>query len=98
MRILLPVFRHHDGIETMIRIQVQFSEEQIRWLKARAAQEHISVSEIVRRSVTTCLESQCDVGADERHRRAIEVVGRFASGLSDVAARHDDYLAEAYRS
>lgn len=82
----------------MIRMQVQFTEEQIRLLKARAAQEQISVSEIVRRSVTTCLQGQCDVGPNERRRRAIEVVGRFASGLTDVAARHDDYLADAYRS
>lgn len=82
----------------MIRMQVQFSEEQVRLLKARAAQEHVSVAEIVRRSVATCLQGQCDVRADERRRRAIEVAGRFASGLRDVAARHDDYLADAYRS
>lgn len=27
---------------------------------------------------------------------ALEVSGRFHSGLGDVAARHDDYLDEAY--
>jgi len=82
----------------MIRMQVQFSEEQIQQLKARATQEHVSVSEIVRRAVTAWSKGQGGVPANERRRRAIEVAGRFASGVSDVGARHDDYLAEAYRS
>ena len=77
---------------------MQFSEEQVQLLKARAAQEHVSVSEIVRRAVSAWSTGRWDVPADERRRRAIGVVGRFASGSKDVAARHDDYLAEAYRS
>ena len=82
----------------MIRMQVQFSEEQMQLLKAHAAQEQVSVSEIVRRAVTAWSKGQGGIPANERRRRAIEVVGRFASGLSDVAAQHDDYLADGYRS
>ena len=80
----------------MIRMQVQFSEEQVRWLKTRAIQEHVSVSEIVRRAVNASSKEQFNIPVDERRQRAIEVAGRFASGLNDVAARHDDYLADAY--
>ena len=29
--------------------------------------------------------------------RALEVIGAFASGLSDVAEQHDRYLADAAR-
>ncbi len=81
----------------MIRMQVQFSEEQIQLLKARAAEEHVSVSEIVRRAVTAWSKGQGGLPVNERRRRAIEVAGRFASGVSDGAERHDHYLADAYR-
>ena len=37
------------------------------------------------------------VDLPERRRRAIAAAGRFHSGRPDVAARHDDYLAEAYQ-
>jgi Ribbon-helix-helix protein, copG family len=79
-------------------MQVQFSEEQVRVLKARAARERVSISEIVRRAVNAWAKSPGEVSDEERRRRAIQVAGHFASGLHDVAARHDDYLVDAYRS
>lgn len=82
----------------MIRTQVQFSDEQIRSLKARAAREHISVSALVRRAVDTWERSEPTIAVEEEHRRAIEAAGLFASGLQDIAQRHDEYLADAYHS
>lgn len=41
--------------------------------------------------------AEAELAPDEQRQRAIEVAGMFASGLQDVARRHDDYLAEAYR-
>jgi len=32
----------------------------------------------------------------EVRRRAIAAAGRFHSGTGDLAARHDDYLTEAF--
>lgn len=82
----------------MIRTQIQFSDEQIRRLKVGAAREHISVSALVRRAVDMYERREPAIAAEEEHRRAIEVAGLFASGLHDVAQRHDEYLADAYRS
>lgn len=81
----------------MVRTQIQFSERQIQALKSRAAREHASVSELVRRAVDAWVEAEDLAAPDERRRRALEAVGRFASGLHDVAAHHDEYLADAYR-
>ena len=36
-----------------------------------------------------------DLSDDEKRQRALDVAGRFSSGLNDVAAEHDRYLAEA---
>ena len=81
----------------MIRIQVQFNEQQMRLLKARAAQEKVSVAEIVRRAVNAWSTGQVGTPIEERRRRAMAVVGCFASGSSNVATRHDNYLTDAYR-
>jgi len=35
------------------------------------------------------------VNRDEQIKRAIRVSGKFSSGLTDVSANHDRYLAEA---
>ena len=34
--------------------------------------------------------------SDQEEKRALEVVGKFKSGKSDVSKRHDAYLAEAF--
>ena len=33
---------------------------------------------------------------EEKKLRILELAGKYNSGLSDVSARHDDYLVEAY--
>ena len=82
----------------MLRAQVQLTEEQHRRLRAVARREGVSVAEVVRRSVDRLLHEE----APDRHQlyaRAAVLVGRFrdAHAATDLAARHDDYLDEAYR-
>lgn len=81
----------------MVRTHVQLRKQQLEVLKARAASEQVSVSEIVRRAVDLLTQIESMNSPEEKRRRAMAVAGRFASGLSDVAEKHDDYLAEAYR-
>ena len=78
----------------MIRTQVQFTEEQIAALRARAAREEVSVAEVVRRSVEAWVAGEASPA--ERKRRAREVLGQFRSGRGDVARHHDDHLTEAF--
>lgn len=80
----------------MIRTQVQLTESQARILKELAHREQVSIAELTRRALDYWLQS-LDVSPDaESRRRASAVVGRFRSDRTDVSARHDDYLAEAY--
>ena len=81
----------------MIRTQIQLGEEQSRRLHEVARGSGISVAEVIRRSVDAYLErgSQRAAGVPTREAAA-SLVGRFHSGKTDVAARHDDYLDEAY--
>jgi len=81
----------------MVRTQVQLTEEQIVKLKEIASKRGISVSELVRQAIESTIRSELEISYEERCREALEVMGRFSSGKSDVSINHDKYLAEAYR-
>jgi hypothetical protein len=82
----------------VIRTQIQLTEEQSRRLQSEARRSGRSVAEVIRRSVDRYLEHESgpESGAVTR-LSALQVSGLFHSGESDVSARHDDYLDEAYK-
>ena len=81
---------------TMVRTQIQMTEEQITRLKQVASKENISMAKLIRQAVDSFVDSRVGVDREERRRRAIEAAGRFHSKKSDLAIDHDKYLAEAY--
>jgi hypothetical protein len=81
----------------MVRTQIQLPEQQVIILKRLAVQQHVSMAELIRRAVDLFTTSPDATGIEEQRERAIAVVGRFHSGLGDLAARHDDYLAESFK-
>ena len=81
----------------MVRTQIQLTERQARELRRIAAKEGVSMAEIIRRAVDAKIRGGTgEVPWEERVRRAQAAMGKFRSGLKDVAERHDDYLAEEY--
>lgn len=81
----------------MVRTQIQLTEEQAAALKGKAVTLGVSMAELIRRGVDMVLEPSEHGSKPERIRRAIEVAGRFSSGLSDVGTNHDKYLTEAFK-
>jgi len=79
----------------MMRAMVQFTEQQMHRLKQKAALEKVSVSELVRRSVERAFPETDEQTGDEKWRRATAAVGKFRSGVRDLAARHDEYFHHA---
>ena len=79
----------------MVRITIQLTEEQSRFLREMAEEAGVSLAEIIRRSVEAMMRSRHEPSLEERRRRALALAGRFHSGVPDLAARHDDYFAEA---
>ena len=81
----------------MVRTQIQLTERQARELKRMAAREGVSMAEVIRKAVDAKIrEGSGEVPWEEKVRRARAVMGKFRSGLKDVAERHDHYLAEEY--
>jgi Arc/MetJ-type ribon-helix-helix transcriptional regulator len=82
--------------EAMVRTQVQLPEDDLAELRRLAAEEGVSVSELVRRGVKEVLAARRRPSREELWERSLRVAGKYRSGLHDVARRHDHYLAEAY--
>jgi len=80
----------------MVKTQVQLPEEDLASLRRLAAEEGVSVSELVRRGVKQVLDSRFRPSRDEVWDRALAAFGMFRSDASDVSVRHDDYLAGIY--
>ncbi|MCO6451578.1 MAG: hypothetical protein J5I90_12390 [Caldilineales bacterium] len=82
----------------MVRTQIQLTEEQSRKLKSLASKKGMSVAELIRVGVDSLLRHESDIDMAERRRRAIAAAGCAHSDITDLAAQHDRYLAEAYES
>jgi hypothetical protein len=88
----------HDYIMEvfMRRTQIQIEEDQIEWLKDKARARGVSISQIIRESIAF-FKGHEEKYPNDRKQRAIAAIGRFASQVSDVSERHDDYLTDAFR-
>ena len=80
----------------MLRTQIQLKEEQMEWLRSKARTKGTSVSQLIRESIKF-YQTHEEHLPEDRKKKALEAVGRFSSGTSDVSERHDNYLAEAYK-
>jgi hypothetical protein len=80
----------------MVRTQIQLTEDQAKALKKIAQSRHLSVAELIRKAVDTVIKSSTIMNVEERHERAMEIVGKFGSGKRDVSKKHDLYLTDAY--
>ncbi len=80
----------------MIRTQVQLTDRQLEALRQASAATGRSVADLIRQGVDQYLAGRSELGREERIERAIGVAGKFSSGRSDVSAKHDRHLAEAF--
>ena len=79
----------------MVRMQIQFTQEEVVALRREAAQRHVSISAVVRKAVDDGLGASAKPSREELVRRSLAAMGRFHSGTGDVSARHDEYFADS---
>ncbi|MBS1870647.1 MAG: ribbon-helix-helix protein, CopG family [Actinobacteria bacterium] len=77
----------------MVRTIVQLSDEQAAALERAAHRRGVSKAAVVREALGRLLGPE-QTAEDEALQRALAAAGSFASGVPDLAERHDDYLAE----
>jgi len=77
----------------MIRTQIQFEKKTYESLKTKSKETGKSISEIVRRSLDQTIESQ---ESNLKWARALNSLGKFASGLENLAEKHDEHLGDRW--
>ncbi len=80
----------------MVRTQIQLRESQAAFVKEVAAEENISMSEVIRNAIELLRESRQQPSRRELMLRSLEVIGKYSDSADDVSIRHDDYLNEAF--
>lgn len=79
-----------------LRLSPDLARALDRWARAQG----VPKSQLVREAVARYLAPPPPAAPvpEDLRRRALEAAGKYASGRSDIAQRHDDYLADDYRS
>ena len=77
----------------MIRMQIQFTLDQIRAIRQLAAERGISISAVVRDAVQRELSVE---DREARWQRTLAALGRFRSKEGDISEEHDRYLEEDF--
>jgi predicted DNA-binding protein len=77
----------------MIRTQIQFEQKTYESLKTKSKETGKSISEIVRRSLDQTIESQ---EYDQKWARALNSLGKFSSGLNNLAENHDEHMGDLW--
>ena len=81
----------------MLRTQIQIEEDQIKWLRIRAKERGVSVSQLIREGLEFYRKFE-DRLPEDKKKKALAAIGRYASGVSDISEKHDDYLAKALKA
>jgi len=79
----------------MVRTQIQLEEDQMQWLRRKALEKGISISQLIR-EVLSIYRANEERLPEDKKERAIKAVGRFESRISDISEKHDAYLSEAF--
>jgi Arc/MetJ-type ribon-helix-helix transcriptional regulator len=75
----------------MVRTIIQLREAQVVALDRAARRRGVSKAAVMREALDALLSRE---GGDAALHRALRAAGSGASGLSDLAERHDAYLAD----
>jgi predicted DNA-binding protein len=77
----------------MERTQISLTQDQMRRLRRASALRGVSMAHLIREAVDAYVPDG-ELTRAKMIERALAAAGRYRSGASDVAERHDDYLAE----
>ena len=80
-------------IAIMIRTQIQFEQKTYESLKTKSNETGKSISEIVRRALDRSIAAQ---EIDQKWARALSSMGKFSSGLNNLAEKHDEHLGDRW--
>jgi hypothetical protein len=76
----------------MASVEIQFTEDQMHALRWLSEKDGRSIEELLRAGIDRMYKEEYEA----RAQRALNAVGKFRSGFSDISENHDKYLAEDF--
>jgi len=76
--------------------KIELTDKQAEELDKLASSRGQSVSELILSGVAALLRQEPANDQDSLRQRALELSGRFRSGLTDLSVEHDRYLGEDF--
>lgn len=73
----------------MIRTQIHMEERQIAWLRNKAKERGVSMSQLVREGIDLYRSMENRL-TPEKKRKALAAAGRYFSGKSEISIQHDE--------
>ncbi len=82
----------------MAILTIQLTEQQLGKLQDLSAVQNIPIEKLVNQIIDNWLNISKSpiLDLEEKKKRLFSVAGKYGSGLRDVAAKHDKYLAEDF--
>ncbi len=80
----------------MVVTQVELSDDEAKRLQEIAEERQLSVADLIHDAIADRLRRPGEPTLAERRRRALAVVGKYQSEVTDLGRNHDTYLVEAF--
>lgn len=82
----------------MATLTIHLTEQQLGKLQDLSAMQSIPIEKLVNQIIDNWLNisKSSILDPEERKKRIFSIAGKYGSGLRDVAANHDKYLAEDF--
>jgi hypothetical protein len=81
----------------MPRAEVDLTDEEVHRLDALATRKGLTIAEVLHESVREYLgTASSDADRALAEQRALAIIGKFRSSVSDLASNHDRYLEKDF--
>jgi len=79
----------------MVQTQIELTDEQMTALEKLAQEQNISLPQLIQDNIKKLIAEPAPRYTPEQKQQALDIVGKFRSGLNDLSTNHDKYFEEA---
>lgn len=78
----------------MAQTHIELTDEQITALEKLAKEQNKSLSQLIQDNIEKLIAGSAPRYTPRQKQQALDIVGKFKSGLNDLSTNHDQYFTE----
>lgn len=78
----------------MAQTQIELTDEQMTALEKLAKEQNTSLPQLIQDNIKKLITEPAAKYTPAQKQQALDIVGKFKSGLNDLSTNHDKYFAE----